>query len=385
MKLNLGSGSSPLNGYDNIDRRNGREVFPLPQFLDNSVDEIRASHVLEHFAHQDVPTVMQEWVRVLKPGGTIKVAVPDFRWITEKYQEGKNYPFESYLMGGHADENDYHGCVFDRESLFDLLTKAGIVDIQEWRSEVRDCASLPVSLNLTGIKAGPLPKIRIVAAMSVPRLGFQVNFFCWAHALMPLGIQPYKYEGAFWGQCLERTMTEHVENENCDWILTIDYDSVFTRENVETLIRLTETCPEADAIAAMQPRRHTGTPLMTIRDENGGLADRVEIHELYKPAIPVNTAHFGLTLIKCEALRRMEHPWFMGVPNKHGRWDEDRVDDDAYFWHKWREIGNTVYVANRCPIGHAEMTISWLDKNLEQVRQSPEDYQKQGPPESAWR
>jgi len=65
----------------------GMDVFPfssvdilaegndLWMFKDNELDFIVASHSLEHFA--DTKKVLKEWVRVLKSGGILGVAVPD--------------------------------------------------------------------------------------------------------------------------------------------------------------------------------------------------------------------------------------------------------------------------------------------------------------------
>ncbi len=74
-KLNLGAGSAPMDGWENLDRKTGEEIYPLNR---DGVDEIRASHVLEHFSHQKIPTVLADWVGALKPGGLLKIAVPDF-------------------------------------------------------------------------------------------------------------------------------------------------------------------------------------------------------------------------------------------------------------------------------------------------------------------
>ena len=39
VKLNLGSGDSPIKGYENIDRKTGKEVYPL-DCEDGSIDEL---------------------------------------------------------------------------------------------------------------------------------------------------------------------------------------------------------------------------------------------------------------------------------------------------------------------------------------------------------
>ena len=88
LKLNLGAGNVEIPGFVNIDRSTGDEAYPLPGYPDNSVEEIRASHILEHFSHRDTVAVLKEWCRVLRPGGRIRIGVPDLDKIIAWYQNG---------------------------------------------------------------------------------------------------------------------------------------------------------------------------------------------------------------------------------------------------------------------------------------------------------
>lgn len=381
VKLNLGAGPKPAPGYINIDRSNGQEVYPLP-YPDNYADEIRASHILEHFGHTETVKVLDEWYRVLKPGGVMKIAVPDFGWIVERYNNRDSIPTQGYIMGGQSHPDDFHRTVFDRELLSEAMRYTGLRSIREWKSELNDCATLPVSLNLQGIKPGPLPKMKVECAFSVPRLGFQDNFFCWANALMPFGIKPTKYEGAYWGQCLERVMEGLVDD--AEWILTVDYDSVFTKEQVEQLLWVASQHPEADAIAPIEVKRGGGTPLMTVRGEDGKLVDRLPFEAFEDDLMKIATAHFGLTLIRVEALKKMPHPWFLGVPNKDGRWEDGKIDDDIYFWREWEKAGNSLYLANRVVIGHAQLLVSWPGRDFEPIHQPTSDFWENGVPKGVW-
>ena len=67
-----------------------------------------------------------------------------------------------------------------------------------------------------------------------PRFGPLANFFGWASALMPLGIRPTLGQGAFWGQVLQRTIEDWVDR--CEYVLTMDYDTFFSKEDVEQIV-----------------------------------------------------------------------------------------------------------------------------------------------------
>jgi predicted SAM-dependent methyltransferase len=83
LKVNLGCGPNPKDGWVNIDlfdakadlRLDLREPWPFP---DGSVSYIYSEHVFEHFElHHEVPRFLAEAVRILEPGGVFDVVVPD--------------------------------------------------------------------------------------------------------------------------------------------------------------------------------------------------------------------------------------------------------------------------------------------------------------------
>jgi predicted SAM-dependent methyltransferase len=57
---------------------------PLP-FAANSCDAIYASHLLEHLFLDDAQRLLRECFRVLRPGGTLRLVVPDLRAIVREY------------------------------------------------------------------------------------------------------------------------------------------------------------------------------------------------------------------------------------------------------------------------------------------------------------
>ncbi len=418
IKLNLGAGGTEIAGFTAIDRRSGQEVYPLA-YAENSVSEARASHILEHFSHRQTLHVLRDWVRTLKPGGLLRVAVPDFDALVKVYEEGTSPEVEAYLFGAHIDNNDIHLALFNKDKLTELMTLAGLVDIKAWADDVADCHKYPFSLNLEGRKSelgaeaesarktndilariAALPPEkqtpfgnrdlsvppRVRAVMSVPRLGFMDNFFCTFESLLPLRIPLKKVTGAFWGQCLQRGMEMLLDDGGCDLILTLDYDSVYQRDAVLQLIQLMREHPEADAIAPIECHRSAPTPLMTIRGEDGKAMALVP-RELFADAdlLKIATAHFGLSIFRVSSLKRTPKPWFFGEPNKDGMWGDGRIDDDIWFWRQWEKAGNTLYLANRVVIGHAELMIRWPDMNLQAFYQTPNDYWGKGKPEGCWK
>lgn len=79
MKIDLGCGLHPLEGFVGVDILSQSDyVIDLEQaqlpFEDASVDEIWASHVMEHI-HNLIP-LMNECHRVLKVGGIFTILVP---------------------------------------------------------------------------------------------------------------------------------------------------------------------------------------------------------------------------------------------------------------------------------------------------------------------
>lgn len=386
IKLNLGAGHAPVPGYINLDRKTGQEAYPL-DYPDNSVDEIRASHLLEHFGHQHTVHVLRDWVRALKPGGLLKLAVPNFDYITTEYISGKNAePLESYVMGGQEDNSDIHLAIFNHDKLHEAMQAAALIDIQSWKSDFVDCSSLPVSLNLQGTKLRePAKKMKVGAVMSAPRLGFMDNFFCVFEALLPLKVYLRKTTGAYWGQCLERSMLMAVD-DGVDAILTLDYDTIFTKEHVLELVYQMETHPEVDAVASVQMNRAKPVPLMTIRDaETGGNTYQLAREAFDPDLLKIQTAHFGLTLIRVSSLLKMPHPWFIPEPDADGNWGEARRDEDINFWRKWEAAGNSLYLANRVPVGHAELMIKWLSTEFTPIYQLPSEFAENGPPPNVWR
>lgn len=231
-------------------------------------------------------------------------------------------------------------------------------------------------------------ELRVAACMSVPRLGFMDNFFCANAAFAPHGIKVVKGTGAFWDQTLSNILQEVCEDEeDFQYVVTMDYDSVFEPDCL-TRLMATMLVTGYDAIAPLQMKRDDKTLMFTPKgfSEQGSNEITLPNEWWEKPVQPAETLHFGLTVIRVAALRKMGQPWFLGVPSPDGSWGANRVDPDIYFWQKWREAGNTMGISPQVAIGHAELVISWPDQRLKTIYQYPTHFWNEGgrrPPE-AW-
>ena len=386
LKLDLGAGRTRIPGYTPIDAALGHDVRSLP-FASNTADEIRASHVLEHIPFPEASSVVRHWVDILKPGAWLKVAVPDFDKIVEWYKEGRGseMPLEGYLMGGHTDHNDVHHAIYQQQKLATLLKECGLEDICGWEGDADDCSRHPVTLNVKGRK----PHAQVPATLptyddmhlvqTCPRLGFTDHMYCAAVATKSLGINLTRHTGVFWTQGIDRVLSEAMRNEKVKWIITTDYDTVFCAEDI---VRMRDICErnDLDILAPMQAGRERTSPLLTMRDEKGNLKGTMLSTELEKDALEVATAHFGLTLIRAEALRKVEKPWFKGEPAPDGSWGEGRTDDDIWFWRQWQKAGLKAWLTPKVQVGHAELVVAWIDRDLRRQWQSTSEYYSMGKP-----
>jgi len=365
IKLNIGAGDTQIDGFTPIDRKFGQEAYPL-NYEDNTVDEIRASHILEHFSFAEASQALAEWVRVLKPGGKLRIAVPDVDKALNSDSANRLF----YLMGGQTDENDFHKSAYDHQRLEGVMRESGLTSIQPWHSENTDTAAHPVSLNLEGIKPDhdTAVDIKIGAFMTLPRYEAVAARGVIEQALKRLQIPLTVSQGVFYGQCMQRLFEKAAEDQ-VDWILTIDGDSLFTAEMLSHLMDHFAQNPEIDALAALQCRRGKPFPLMT-------QGQNQEITSDGKPIL-ATTAHFGLTLIRVDALKDVAKPWFYSQPEEGGTWGEDRLDDDIWFWHQWRLAEKNIYVDPLVSIGHLEEMVAGFDEQLNPQHRYLPEWRKQ--------
>lgn len=143
--VNLGSGKDYRAGYINVDiniafrRDMWLDLRNRLPFATGSVDGIFCSHVLEHFPLDQTAGIVRECHRVLKPGGVLRVGVPDFEPAIRSYQSGNLAWFHGTgrspgrLFSDHVLDNSNHRLLFDYSFLHELLGDAGFTEVRQVR------------------------------------------------------------------------------------------------------------------------------------------------------------------------------------------------------------------------------------------------------------
>jgi predicted SAM-dependent methyltransferase len=113
--LNLGCGSRYHPEWINIDiTPSGESVIahdlslgiPLP---DGSCDAVYHSHLLEHLRQPAAVQFLRECYRVMKPGGIVRIAIPDLEQICRVYLE----KLEEALKDAQANADDYDWIILE--------------------------------------------------------------------------------------------------------------------------------------------------------------------------------------------------------------------------------------------------------------------------------
>lgn len=200
--------------------------------------------------------------------------------------------------------------------------------------------------------------VRVTALMTAPRYEAVYARNQIDRALNENGIPLCVSGGVFYGQCMQRMLSDAVE-AGIDYAITVDFDSMFTGKHVKRLLSIVVQEEHIDALAALQPRRGTGEVLGSPKDP-----ESTEMLWEGKP-LEVRTAHFGLTVLDLNKLKNVPKPWFHASPDAEGDWGDDKIDDDVSFWMAWEKAGNSVYLDPGCRLGHLQELISIFDENMQ--------------------
>jgi predicted SAM-dependent methyltransferase len=174
MRLFIGTGADGLKpaGYTtvDIDPANKPDIVAdasnLTMIEADTCHEVYASHVLEHIPWPYVLSALAEWARVLKPGGVIKISVPDMELLARMLARGDNvWHVMANFYGGHwatpgGPQGHHYG--YTRQMLVEVLSVLGFDDFDHWNSLFHEAANgwlysqngerLALSLNIAGTK-----------------------------------------------------------------------------------------------------------------------------------------------------------------------------------------------------------------------------------------
>jgi predicted SAM-dependent methyltransferase len=139
----------------------------LSRFPDNTFTDIYASHIVEHldYAKSELLNTLKEWNRVLLPGGTLHISVPDLDILSRLFLEKDKHSLEErffvmrMMFGGHIDKYDYHVVGLNQEFLGIFLRQAGYTNLRRVASFgiFQDTSAMvfkgvPISVNVTAQK-----------------------------------------------------------------------------------------------------------------------------------------------------------------------------------------------------------------------------------------
>ena len=179
IRLSIGCGQTPINGWRNFDNSMGilfSRVPYLPELMrklgiindpqyrfmalarenqieygdatkvlpvsDNCAEVVYSCHMLEHLDSDGAGRFLEEALRILRPGGIIRIAVPDIRKHVQEYQ--KHGDADAFIKATHLcvpcpksiGERvrfllfgpRHHQWLYDGSSLTTLVEKHGFTD-----------------------------------------------------------------------------------------------------------------------------------------------------------------------------------------------------------------------------------------------------------------
>ena len=160
MRWNLGCGTDVKDGYVNVDLKEGTgiEKKDIVRFMksqpDETTDEIMLYDIIEHFPHgikvngttEDLEyqpkfvtslKLLEMAFEKLRPGGELRIRVPDIMWIMEKCISGEfNWDRMVWTVFGEQNEPiDSHQTAWTEEKLNEVLNDIGYIKVKVTREE----------------------------------------------------------------------------------------------------------------------------------------------------------------------------------------------------------------------------------------------------------
>lgn len=135
------------------------DITRLPAEWSNKFDEVRASHILEHFFLKEMGQILQEWIRVLAPDGILRIIVPDLKIIAAGLTIGQDSkgrvgvsingttPILAQIYGvgydnPQTEDKWRHHFIFNEATLIELLQKQPFLEKVAVYNQKDDPASI---------------------------------------------------------------------------------------------------------------------------------------------------------------------------------------------------------------------------------------------------
>lgn len=152
--LNLGCGGNTIPGWVNIDADLPHHVDilwnlcdGLPFIPDSSFDFIYSEHFLEHIDRKSALNLMSECRRVLKPGGVVRIAMPDLDEVLRAYRDGDKHPSVNESFA-----EEFGGVFHTRGELLNIAMRAWG---HTYLYNVEDAILLLQAAGLSDVKSAP--------------------------------------------------------------------------------------------------------------------------------------------------------------------------------------------------------------------------------------
>jgi len=144
MKLHLGCQEKYLEGYVNIDLppeahtvRKAKvdleaDVRTL-RYNPESIEEVRAHHLLEHFSRQEALALLARWHKWLEIGGTLHVETPDFEESAKKFVKApldEQFVLARHIFGSQEAPWAIHQDFWSEEKYRYVLRELGFGDFR---------------------------------------------------------------------------------------------------------------------------------------------------------------------------------------------------------------------------------------------------------------
>lgn len=152
LKINIGCGFDKRAGYLNVDFQEFHnpdlvaDVRNLNMLPSDTYEEILAQDVLEHLPIIDIETTIEEWYRLLRIGGVLKLRIPNLIGLLHLLEDTRSARNQvdliRCLFGTQAYKGDYHLSGFTSTLIENYLKEAGFAEISflpkdQWLFEIK--------------------------------------------------------------------------------------------------------------------------------------------------------------------------------------------------------------------------------------------------------